>query len=386
MTDWKNLLAHMGDKASAREREIVGLRSQGISVEKIVELTGVDKRNVQRYAANLKAKAAREGYSPEEDAAGLAAEGYYVTGKSRYDPTERQWVKTAIDKERQARILIERLERGNSNFKPFRPGKAPKRCEADMLSLITITDFHMGMYAWGPETGADWDVEIARDTFLGAVHAMIEGSPRSKVGVLNQLGDFLHFDGLSAITPMSGHLLDADTRYAKVVDLTMEVMNEAVRMMLGRFEEVRVIQAEGNHDMSGSVWLRKHIKHMFKNEPRLSVDDSEFPFYAMLHGENMLGFHHGHKVKLGQLFKLFASEPRFRAMWGKAKQTYIHTGHLHHERVVEDGGAIAEQHPTLSARDAYAARGGWVSMRGAKAISYDKVDGEVHRVTVRPKL
>ena len=59
---------------------------------------------------------------------------------------------------------------------------------------------------------------------------------------------------------------------------------------------------------------------------------------------------------------------------------------MHHERVVEDAGAIIEQHPTLSGRDAYAARGGWVSQRGAKVITYHKTEGETHRFTVRPRI
>jgi hypothetical protein len=241
------------------------------------------------------------------------------------------------------------------------------------------------MYAWAAEAGDDWDSEIARSVFLDSVAAMIAAAPPAGTAVLNQLGDFLHFDGLLAVTPTGGNILDADTRYGKLVDMSMSVMAEAVRMMLKKFGEVRVIQAEGNHDMAGSIWLRKHLKHVFADEPRVSVDDSEFPYYAYLHGKTMLGFHHGHKVKLAQMFKLFSSEPRFRGMWGQADHTYIHSGHLHHERVVENGGAIAEQHPTLSSRDAYAARGGWVSMRGAKMITYDKTDGEVHRITVRPR-
>jgi len=88
---------------------------------------------------------------------------------------------------------------------------------------------------------------------------------------------------------------------------------------------------------------------------------------------------------LANLPKLFASEPRTREMWGRASYTYIHSGHYHHERLIEDGGAISEQHPTLAGRDAYAARGGWVSRRGAKLITYDKIDGEVSRHTVRPR-
>jgi len=205
--------------------------------------------------------------------------------------------------------------------------------------------------------------------------------------MLCQLGDFLHWDGiLSASTPSSNHALDADTRYAKLVDLTMSVMAEAVNIMLSHFGKVVIVNAEGNHDISGSIWLRKHLAHLFSKDRRVQVIDNDYPYYAYLHGETMLAFHHGHKVKLASLHKLFASEPRFREMWGAATTTYIHTGHYHSERVVEDGGAIAEMHPTLSGRDAYAARGGWVSRRGAKMITYHDVDGEVSRITVRPRL
>jgi hypothetical protein len=101
-------------------------------------------------------------------------------------------------------------------------------------------------------------------------------------------------------------------------------MTEAIKIMLKRFKKVIVVQAEGNHDMAGSVWLRKHIKHMFVNEPRVEVMDVEFPYYAMLWGEIMLAFHHGHKKKMGQLQKLFSSEPRYRAIWGAAK-AYLYT-------------------------------------------------------------
>lgn len=362
----------------------------GMTWSAIQDETGIDPGNARRVISALTAKAARQGWSPGHDMVHAVPDGFHVRGVSTYynedgKPTA-QWVKSASDRERQAQILIERLEQGSAAWPKFKPVAAPKRLEDDLLALLTITDFHLGMYAWEAETGDDWDVYISRSVFLQAIHDMIQAAPAAGVGVLNQLGDFLHFDSLLALTPSSGHVLDADTRYGKLVDLSMDVMATAVRMMLKKFGHVHVIQAEGNHDMAGSIWLRKHIKHLFANDPRVAVDDTEFPYYAHLHGETMLAFHHGHKVKLAQLHKLFAAEPRYRGMWGQAKQTYIHTGHYHHEKVIEDGGAIAEQHPTLAGRDAYAARGGWVSRRGAKIITYDKTEGEVHRVTVRPRL
>jgi hypothetical protein len=44
------------------------------------------------------------------------------------------------------------------------------------------------------------------------------------------------------------------------------------------------------------------------------------------------------------------------------------------------------QHSTLAARDAYAARGGWMSERTIKAITYHSKYGEVGRITVTPEM
>lgn len=377
------------DYATDYERPFVEAYIERGSYRGAASVMGCDFTTARKHIKRALARAALSGVSPEEDAKGLAPVGYHVKGKSTLygDDGEKklQWVKTIEDREAQTRILLERLESGSQNFKQFKPTQKPKRVDDDYLALLTITDFHLGMLAWGDETGADWDVSIARTVFLNSIHDMIEAAPACGTGILNQLGDFLHFDSLESVTPTSGHLLDSDSRYDKVVELSMEVMTEAVRMMLKKFGKVVVVQAEGNHDIAGSVWLRKHIKHLFANDERVEVIDNPFPFYAHLHGKTMLGFHHGHKVKMQGLPKLFASEPRFRAMWGEAERCYIHIGHLHHEWELEDGGAKVIRHPTLAARDAYATRGGYVSDRGAKMHVYHKEQGEITSHTVRPR-
>ena len=374
---------------SERETAIINERIKDKTIDDIAATFGLSPRVIYTISSAVKARAARKGYAPEHDMTATAPDGFQVKGVSTYynasgQPTG-QWVKTIGDKERQHEIMLLAIEDTHKNYKPFKVSPVVKHTDKDLLSLITITDFHLGMYAWEAETGDDWDVNISKRVFLNAVSDMIEAAPKADTGLLCQLGDFLHFDGITAVTPMSGHILDADTRYSKLVELTIEIMTQAVHMMLKKFGKVVVVQAEGNHDMSGSIWLRKHIKYVFKDDSRIEVIDNEFPYYAYLHGEILLGFHHGHKKKMAQLPKLFASEPRFRKLWGQATQAYIHTGHMHHERTVEDAGAIVEQHPTLSARDAYAARGGWVSARGAKVITYHIKLGEVHRTTVRPR-
>jgi len=361
----------------------------GVPLLALAQKYKIGERSLRRSKANLLQKAANQGYSPEHNWNHPVPDGHKIKGVSTYYNNDgvatAQWVKSQTDQQRQFEILIQRLEQAQEGLKPFKPTAAPKQINDDLLSLLTVTDFHLGMYAHEAETGDDWDIKIARDTFLNSISDMIKASPNSGVGMLCQLGDFLHWDGILSVTPSSGHILDADTRYGKLVELAMSVMTEAVKLMLKKFGKVVVVSAEGNHDISGSIWLRKHIKQLFKGDPRVEVIDNEYPFYAYLHGDTMLAFHHGHKVRMPSLAKLFASEPRTREMWGRASYTYIHSGHYHHERLIEDGGAISEQHPTLAGRDAYAARGGWVSRRGAKLITYDKIDGEVSRHTVRPR-
>ncbi len=44
------------------------------------------------------------------------------------------------------------------------------------------------------------------------------------------------------------------------------------------------------------------------------------------------------------------------------------------------------QHPTLAARDAYAARGGWIAERAITAITYHRDFGQVARNTVTPEM
>jgi len=372
-----------------RQKNVIELYEQGFGYSKIGEML-----NINRYAARdaiqaVKARASAQGYSPEHDMTRTVPDAFTVKGVSTYYNEEGkpvgQWVKSVADKEAQFQMMIERIELACEGMKPWKPVKKPKTTQDNLLSLLVITDFHLGSYCWGDETSESYNTDMARDLFLSSIKEMIDSTPKSKIGLLCNLGDFLHWDGLLQITPTSAHILDNDSRYSRIVDIAMTVMNEAVRMMLEKYEKVVFVCAEGNHDMAGSIWLRKFIRKLYANEPRLEVIDNDFPYYAYRHGEIMLCFHHGHKVKMDRLPKVFASEPRFREDWGKSKVAYIHSGHYHSERVLEDAGAITEQHPTLASRDSYATRLGLMSQRGAKVITYDSTDGEVARITVRPK-
>jgi hypothetical protein len=346
---------------------------------------GCNDYNVRACKKLVESNAAKKGWQKSDN---HIPDGYKLKGKSTLLDSDGnakiQWVKTEVDKERQEEMMRELCDNLKENIKPWPVVKAPKKVNADLCSVYTITDYHIGAYSWNEETGADWDIKIAEDTLYKAFGDMINGTPDSEQAVFVQMGDFLHWDGLTSVTPLNRHVLDSDGRYPKLVQVAVETCVRAVEMLLHKHKHVHVVMCEGNHDLTGSVWLQAIMKMAFKKNKRVTVDDSVFPYYSFTWGNVFLGWHHGHLTKIRGLAGKFFSEPRFRGQMANTEHIYISTGHYHTKEVVEVSGVVIERHPTLNARDAYGARGFEHSQRGALAITYNKEKGEISRVTVTP--
>lgn len=301
------------------------------------------------------------------------------------DGNERMtWVKTTADLERQQEMLKEAAEALKGSVKPEKPNKRSPRTQDNLASVYVLTDYHLGQLSWGEETGADWNIEIAEQMLVDWFAAAIEAAPRSERAILAQLGDFLHYDSLEAVTPTSKHILDADSRYTQIVRVAIKALRRIVQMLLNKHETVHLLLCEGNHDLASSVWLREMMTALYENEPRVTVDNSPNPYYAVEWGKTSLFFHHGHKKRLNELSQTFAG--MYRDLFGRTKYSYAHMGHLHHIASKEDCLMLVEQHPTMAAKDAHSANGGYISNRGACVISYSKEYGEVSRVTIRPEM
>ena len=374
--------------ATPRQIEYMQAMEQHGSFRKAAKALGIHSRAIERGIAAVKHKAALQGYSPEHHMTKTAPDGFITRGVSSYFDADGnlkgQWVKTSVDRQKQEELMRAAYEGMSADLKRVAPIAKPQHCDAQLATQYTFTDSHVGMLAWGQETGADWDLEIAERTLVGCFEQMMKGSPEAKVGVICQLGDFLHQDSIEALTPTSGHLLDSDGRFPKVVTTAIRILRRIVDMALHKHEKVVVIMAEGNHDISSSIWLRVMFKALYENEPRVEVIDSPLPYYVYQHGKTMLAFHHGHLRKNDQLPLLFASQ--FPMVWGTTTKRYAHTGHRHHIEEKEHSGMLVVQHPTLASRDAYAARGGWISERQVRAISYHTEHGEVARTTIVPEM
>ena len=360
------------------------------SNNKASKLLGCVRSTVDDHINRIKHHAAQQGYSPQHGMTKTVPDGFKVRGVSTLynDKGEiaQQWVKSSADAEAQAVALQAAVAAMCEDI----PKASPVVCTAPqddhLCTVYTLTDSHIGSLAWGVETkSGDWDLDIAERTLTGCFASMVAQSPHAKTCVIAQLGDFLHYDSaLAPVTPLHGNVLDADGRMPKMVRVAIRILRKVVALALAKHDKVVLLLAEGNHDITSSVWLRAMFQALYENEPRIEIIDSELPYYVYEFGSTMLAWHHGHLAKNTQLPILFAAQ--FPHAWGHTTKRYAHCGHKHHVEEKEHSGMTVIQHPTLAARDAYAARGGWISERQCTSITYSSKHGQVARTTVTPEM
>lgn len=309
-------------------------------------------------------------------------DGMVVKGESTlYDATtgeERlRWVKTGIDGERQREIVAEALTEAARQLPRVKPTVAPTAHDERLMCVYPWGDPHFGMYAWGEETGNDFDLSIARRDLCAAVDHLVSQAPPAKRGVLLNLGDFFHADNMEGITSRSGHVLDMDTRLPKVVRVGVAAVRQCIESALQKHETVDIVNAVGNHDDVLSMVLSVMLANVYEDEPRVIVHDQPTKRHYIEHGKVLIGVTHGHQTKDRDLPGIMAAE-RSEA-WGRTKHRYFYRGHHHHDERLEYNGCMVEQFRTLAAGDAYAVGAGYLAGRDMKCIVHHADYGEVAR-------
>lgn len=316
------------------------------------------------------------GYAPKPAPPGYAIKGM-STYYSRGEPIGG-WVKT--DREEGARqaewlIAIEEVCERIKGF-AFLPPR-PKETLADLLVVYPRPDLHIGLYAWGEETGEDWSVDIATQKLGEVAGRLVSSVEAAQTALVLGLGDLLHADDSKNRTPRSGAELDVDTRYARVMRMALGLEVAKVQLALQRHETVIYKALPGNHDPHAAVALSLAIGAFFHAEPRVTVDQCPKPRWYYEWGDVLIGATHGHTVKQTDLPLLMAAD--MPEAWGRSRCRRYYTGHLHHQSVKEHGGVVCEQFQSPAARDAYHAAGPWISGRGMTAITFHRTRGEIAR-------
>lgn len=294
-----------------------------------------------------------------------ALPGHRISGESAFvDPEGRiigKWIKTKegdLSFEGIASILKETFSQLEARARPI---QQPATSRSDMLAVYPMIDWHIGLMAWAKETGENYDLKIARDTIMSKMRAIIEATPPAEEAVVLGIGDMLHFDGYEPVTPKSRHPVDTDSRYPKVLATACDMVEETIELVAERHSKVTVRILPGNHDPVSSVALALALGRVFRHSEHVTIDDDQSYNWWFRRGKVFLGGSHGDKAKMKDLPLLMAVDRPDD--WAASTYRRVYTGHIHHERTIEEGGVIVTSMRSPVAKDAYHSFNRWRSGR-----------------------
>jgi len=225
--------------------------------------------------------------------------------------------------------IFQRLESVAPKWPAPRPTGAGK---AEHLIEIDLSDAHFGKLAWRPEAGDDYDLKIAERIYRNALDDLLSlvGGYHAARFVLPIGSDFYHIDTLDGTTTSGTHV-DADGRYAKIIEIGEAAVIEAVAR-LAAIAPVDVLWIGGNHDRIASYHLARTVAAWFRQCDRVTVDYSPGPRKYVRHGTCLIGYTHGDKIAPKELPNIMAAERPID--WGATTCREFHRGHQHCTRVL----------------------------------------------------
>ena len=345
------------------------------SARKAAEALGLSKDAVSKAYRRVKARAAKQGYAPESGIDHPVAEGFELRGYSHFTKTalgEPIWLKTRAAE----RDYWEGIRTAIEAVKPIDPAilPAPEEPQSDIVPFLQIGDAHIGMLASEAETGANFDISIAKREICAAAAALIDEAPPCERMVINDLGDGTHYETFKAMTEASGHAVDYDTRYWKMIDAYVEICEFIAERALAKANTVDLIYNQGNHSRSNDSWIAVLMRSLHRNNPRVNVLRNESPYIAYRMGKTFVLIHHGDKAKPEAVAKVMAED--YAIDWGETEYRYIDGGHVHHSQRKELPGCVFESWNNLAPRDKYAHDGGWRSKQCMTLVLRSRRYGE----------
>jgi hypothetical protein len=338
--------------------------------------------NVNTLKHRLKI-AAQRGIAPEAGLNHPVAEGFRLKGYSHYTKTpsgEPIWVKAEAIRERWEQAVIAAIE-GSATREINIPPPKPQGFDAqDIIPWLNIGDAHIGMLAHEDETGANFDIKIAKAEILQAAFDLIDMAPDCERMVINDLGDGTHYENMKAMTERSGHQLDFDSRFPKMIDAYLDIMESIIEKALTKASTVDVIINQGNHSETNDHWAARHFRRLYARlgTNRVNVLANESPFIGYRMGNTFVLVHHGHKVKPETLRQIMSTD--YKIDWGESEFRYIDGGHIHHHSAKELGGAEWCSFNNLAPMDRHAHDGGWRSKQAMTLVLRSRKYGDRGRL------
>lgn len=317
-----------------------------------------------------------------DEVKGMVATGYEVPAYSHLTKTaagEPIWIKARKAEMDYWRAIKEVIESRDPKPIDIPPPRVQTFDQRDIVPWLNIGDAHIGMLAHEIESLANFDLKIAKAEILQAAFDLIDRAPDCETMVINDLGDGTHYENMRAVTERSGHELDADGRYYKMIDAYLDIMEAIMEKALHKARNVHVIINQGNHSEKNDYWAARYFRRIYSRlgETRLKVLANENPFIGYRMGKTFVLIHHGHKAKPETLRQVMSTD--YAIDWGEATFRYIDGGHIHHFSAKELGGAEWCSFNNLAPVDKHAHDGGWRSKQAMTLVLRSRTYGDLGR-------
>lgn len=336
----------------------------------------IGERWMRRVLAKIRKTASQRGHAPGHWDDGTAP-GYRmgkVTVQRSKGEVERVWERQHPDAAR----VEEFVEAMCQTVPRYKCPNFKKDRETDIIPWFQIGDAHLGMLAHEAETGANFDLKIAQRELCEAISLLIEETGEHERCVINDLGDFTHYENMRGETEASGHALDYDGRFPKMIDAYTLVMQYIIERALEKFNHVDVIINQGNHSRTNDIWMRRFLDAKYGSTGRVHVLDNTNIYIGYRMGNTFVLTNHSDKCKPQHLAGVMATD--FRKDWGETEYHYIDIGHIHHKMTSkEHPGVMVESFNILANRDKYAHDAGYRSRQSITVIDRSRSYGELGR-------
>lgn len=380
----KSTEQHLDYCNTENQTEIIKMRISGMSNVAIGAELGRDPKRISEIVQKVHRRAAASGIAPDQNLNREVAPGFTTKRVSTAYNTEGEIVLQWHIQEPERQKIEELVDQFVEGFKDevrgiHTPIDPPSSTDDDLMVAYLIGDHHLGMLAHHTETmGDDYDVKISQNLLENAIDRLVGSAPSGEVGVLVNLGDFMHINDSTSSTPNSKNLLDSDGRYSKTIRAASNVIKRTVLRMLEKHNQVWLVNVRGNHDPDAALWLNEVMRLYFEDDPRVKVFDNASKFIWWQWGKNLVVTHHGDRIKMSNLHGSIVSN--LRQEWGESDHTFVWTGHIHHKNQEEYGGALFESWNILAPADAWHSGSGYSSSRSMTCVILHKLYGEQGRL------
>lgn len=201
------------------------------------------------------------------------------------------------------------------------------------LYEVDLFDVHFGKQTWAEETGAEYNIEIAKEYVLNATRKLLSHAEKFPIErILLPFGnDYFNADNIHNTTT-AGTVQHEDKQWNQTFREGRRLAQDIIAMCL-QVAPVEVLVVPGNHDKTRTFMLGECLDAFFNNSKHVTIDNSPKSRKYYFYGSVLLGFAHGKdERKINLLPSVMDHDNRHDPRMLNVHTKEWHLGHVHHQK------------------------------------------------------